>query len=260
MLCLPPHTSHKMQPLDVAVMKPLKTYYSQECTQWMKNHPGRTITLKCIGEIFGKAYLRAAAPINAINSFKCTGIHPLNQYIFQDKDFVQELSANTSQTSGPLEEVIELRLPVVTNDMIHDRRNITVLCDTTNAVIQEKIDKRPVESHDASNDLIVIPSTSDASTSKVIQPQIEERPIEIQNSNKIHKKLKGKSVIITSNEYLEEIEGNKKVNIKKENQSRKVQKENKKQNLLKCQKREKQKKKTSIYKIKKDCRRNQRKT
>ena len=30
LLCLPPHCSHKMQPLDVSFMKPLSIYYNQE--------------------------------------------------------------------------------------------------------------------------------------------------------------------------------------------------------------------------------------
>ena len=29
-ICLPPHSSHKMQPLDKAFMGPLKTFYCQE--------------------------------------------------------------------------------------------------------------------------------------------------------------------------------------------------------------------------------------
>jgi len=29
-ICLPPHNSHKMQPLDKAFMGPLKTFYCQE--------------------------------------------------------------------------------------------------------------------------------------------------------------------------------------------------------------------------------------
>lgn len=33
-LCLPPHCSHRMQPLDVAFMKPLMTYYTQEVRLW----------------------------------------------------------------------------------------------------------------------------------------------------------------------------------------------------------------------------------
>lgn len=31
LLCLPPHCSHKLQPLKVAFMKPLSTFYDQEC-------------------------------------------------------------------------------------------------------------------------------------------------------------------------------------------------------------------------------------
>lgn len=39
LLCLPPHCSHKLQPLDVAFMKPLSTYYDQECENgWKNNH------------------------------------------------------------------------------------------------------------------------------------------------------------------------------------------------------------------------------
>lgn len=29
-VCLPPHSSYKLHPLDVSIMKPLKTYYSRE--------------------------------------------------------------------------------------------------------------------------------------------------------------------------------------------------------------------------------------
>ena len=41
LLCLPPHCSHKMQPLDVSFMKPLSIYYDQELEKWLRNHPGR---------------------------------------------------------------------------------------------------------------------------------------------------------------------------------------------------------------------------
>ena len=38
LLCLPPHCSHKMQPLDVSFMKPLSIYYDQELEKWLRNH------------------------------------------------------------------------------------------------------------------------------------------------------------------------------------------------------------------------------
>ncbi|KAK9681309.1 DDE superfamily endonuclease [Popillia japonica] len=40
-LCLPPHTTHKLQPLDVGVMYPLSTYMDQSLEKWMNNNPGQ---------------------------------------------------------------------------------------------------------------------------------------------------------------------------------------------------------------------------
>jgi hypothetical protein len=44
MLCLPPHTTHVLQPLDRTVFKPIKTYYHQAATNFMHNHPKAAIT------------------------------------------------------------------------------------------------------------------------------------------------------------------------------------------------------------------------
>ena len=37
-LTLPPHCSHKLQPLDRSVFGPFKKYVSSACDNWMKNH------------------------------------------------------------------------------------------------------------------------------------------------------------------------------------------------------------------------------
>jgi hypothetical protein len=67
-LCLPPHSSRKMQPLDLAFMKPLKTYYSQDIESWLLNYFPRTVTICQVGKLFGKAYLRAATVETAVES------------------------------------------------------------------------------------------------------------------------------------------------------------------------------------------------
>jgi len=59
-ICLPPHSSHKMQPLDKAFMGPLKTFYCPEIEKWLRSHPGCVVTVYQIGELFGNAYKRAA--------------------------------------------------------------------------------------------------------------------------------------------------------------------------------------------------------
>jgi hypothetical protein len=56
---LPPHRSHKKQPLDVAFMGPFKTDYAQESERW--SNPGHVVTAYQIGELFGRTYIKAAA-------------------------------------------------------------------------------------------------------------------------------------------------------------------------------------------------------
>ena len=43
MLSFPPHCSHKLQPLDRSVFKPLKKYLNSVQDAWMRNHPGSTM-------------------------------------------------------------------------------------------------------------------------------------------------------------------------------------------------------------------------
>ncbi|XP_049888124.1 uncharacterized protein LOC126382356 [Pectinophora gossypiella] len=87
MLCLPPHCTHRMQPLDVSIYGPLKTFYNQEISKWLKNHPGRVVTHLQIGNLFAQAYGKAATVQNASNGFKSTGLWPINPDIFPDYMF-----------------------------------------------------------------------------------------------------------------------------------------------------------------------------
>lgn len=40
-LSFPPHCSHKLQPLDVSVFGPIKTYYKSQCSAWQKNNANK---------------------------------------------------------------------------------------------------------------------------------------------------------------------------------------------------------------------------
>lgn len=87
-LTIPPHSSHKAQPLDRCIHNSLKIFYAAECEKWMRNHPGRGITVYQIARILTPAYLKAATPSNAIQSFKISGIQPFNPDIFGEEDFL----------------------------------------------------------------------------------------------------------------------------------------------------------------------------
>ncbi|KAJ8979708.1 hypothetical protein NQ317_015532 [Molorchus minor] len=90
MLSLPPHTSHRMQPLDVTFYGPLKAAYNRECDLYMKNHPYEKITHDVLASIFNKAYLRVASMDKAVKGFEVTGIHPINPNVFGDDDFISD--------------------------------------------------------------------------------------------------------------------------------------------------------------------------
>ncbi|CAH1972476.1 unnamed protein product [Acanthoscelides obtectus] len=44
-ICLRPHSTNKLQPLDVSFMSPFKTYYAAEIKTWLRANPGRVIAV-----------------------------------------------------------------------------------------------------------------------------------------------------------------------------------------------------------------------
>uniref|UniRef100_UPI00358F9432 tigger transposable element-derived protein 2-like n=1 Tax=Myxine glutinosa TaxID=7769 RepID=UPI00358F9432 len=97
MLSIPPHCSHKIQPLDVSFMTPLSTYYTQEVERWLRQHLGRCVTVFQLASLFGTAYRKSATAENAANGFRKTGIFPVNRNIFQDHEFAPATVTDLNQ-------------------------------------------------------------------------------------------------------------------------------------------------------------------
>lgn len=102
LFCFPPHTTHRVQPLDICFFGPLTTYYNQELLNWLRNHPGRVVTHFQVGEIFKAAYQKAATMSNAEKGFAKAGIFPYNENIFPDWMF--EAAETTNQELEVIEE------------------------------------------------------------------------------------------------------------------------------------------------------------
>ncbi|XP_021706464.1 uncharacterized protein LOC110678151 [Aedes aegypti] len=86
-LSIPPHTSHKLQPLDVAFMGPLKSNYSKAVNSFLKKNPGKTVTIYNVAALINEAFTASASISTAKNGFRATGIYPLNPQVFSEEDF-----------------------------------------------------------------------------------------------------------------------------------------------------------------------------
>jgi hypothetical protein len=111
MISLPPHSSHKTQPLDRVFFKPLKTSYNEVADSWQSSHPGQVLTVYHIAQLFKVAYERTATIEKATASFRATGIYPLDRGIFGDEDFLPSVVTDQSaeEYQGFEEAMVEFR-------------------------------------------------------------------------------------------------------------------------------------------------------
>lgn len=95
---LPPHSTHKLRPLDKSFMGPFKVYYSEAIRNWIRINQ-RPVSVFNIAELLGKAFLKSQTAQIAINRFRVTGIYPFNRHIFCEADFITEESEAVKRCS-----------------------------------------------------------------------------------------------------------------------------------------------------------------
>jgi hypothetical protein len=76
---LPPHSTHRLQPLDVGVFSPLANAYSNGIDELMHSSFGFSrITKRIFWSIFRAAWSKALTKENIKSAFESTGIHPID--------------------------------------------------------------------------------------------------------------------------------------------------------------------------------------
>ena len=133
MLSLPPHCTHKMQPLDRTFFKSLKNNYNHEVHVWMREHRGVALAQIKIPALIKLAYNKSANMENAINGFRVSGLVLPKADIFTDEDFQasdnflrqQAIEADLADENSPvaneITDEIRQRPSIVTTGTETDR-------------------------------------------------------------------------------------------------------------------------------------------
>ena len=104
MLSFPPHTTHKMQPLDVSFFRSLKNWYNIEIEKFLRTHPGQAVTVHQISKFVSASFVAAATMGTAVNGFRKAGVWPPNRHVFDDEfgriELLQPSTAVHAQGSG----------------------------------------------------------------------------------------------------------------------------------------------------------------
>ena len=75
--CLPPHTTHALQPCDVGVFGPLKKSWNVCVSRYMCDHPGEIVNKNKFASVFKEAWESSIKISTISNSFKASGIYQL---------------------------------------------------------------------------------------------------------------------------------------------------------------------------------------
>jgi len=100
LFCLPPHTTHRLQPLDVGVFGPFARAWVERCDEIVED-TGEEMPR----EDFVKEYMQVRSQTfkstTIITAFRKSGCWPVNRDVFSDEDFATSVPTSTSARHVP---------------------------------------------------------------------------------------------------------------------------------------------------------------
>lgn len=212
-ICFPPHSSHRIQPLDVAFMAPLSQYYSTEVKHWLRMNYPRMVTEYQVPELFGTAYMKAAVMLTAVNGYRKTGIFPLNRNVFEEWMF--EPAASTNRPLTPLPRVTDsASAELITTEKNSGNEATSQPHSSTenfNAgdciVVQADVHTQKTPTPlDNNSPTATAPRPSTSSNFSVTPPKDLIKLPNNHRSKPIRSKRKGRATVLTSSPYKKECE------------------------------------------------------
>jgi hypothetical protein len=126
LFCLPPHTTHKLQPLDVGVFGPFQRGWIDRCDEIVEDTGEEMPREDFIREYM--AIRRAKfKPTTIISAFRKSGIRPLNPDIFTDEDYAPSIPTSTAAhvpSSYPTQRLSAMPISAVFGDWEDDESAI----------------------------------------------------------------------------------------------------------------------------------------
>ncbi|CAH1981905.1 unnamed protein product [Acanthoscelides obtectus] len=219
-LRLPPHSTHKLQPLDKSLMGPLKVYYSEEIRIWIRQNQ-RALSPFDIMELFDRAYEKVQTYSVAENGFRVTGICPFNRNVFTNADYIaaEQEAAKRGITVG-IENLktiasVDVNKPSCSKDWvapidIDQPSRSKTSCEDNVPIRTQTIDQEKEQSSDSKAD--------DTITKEFVSPfDISPVPNTIRKKTNRGRKVMG-SAVITSSPYKDEL--NESINKKTEKEAK----------------------------------------
>ena len=102
LMCLPPHVSHVLQPLDVTCYGPLKQVWQQTPKDFKMKNGAMHVTKVEFPALLKEVWEETLLAGHLQNGFKCCGLHPLSKGAVSDSKLTPALSCHTDlQPSSP---------------------------------------------------------------------------------------------------------------------------------------------------------------
>lgn len=215
LLTFPPHTSHRLQPLDIAVLAAFKNACKSAFNLWISQNPGKCITIYNIASLTSKPYDEAFCRKNILSGFKKSGTFPLDTTVFKEEDFLSSIP-----TDQPLPVTTDHPPPVTANDEQNDicRRTFeslhTILPSTSgnfsshNIVSTNLAKFKPNEPQQSSSTCIGSPGPSLSGSNKRVLTPEEVRPYpkaQLRKKSKQGRK-KGRTCVLTDTPEKDRVE------------------------------------------------------
>ena len=77
--CLPPHTTHLLQPLDNGAFAFLKVQWRYECQCFYAQNPGKVLNRCNFMQVFQKAWVQGMTIANVTSCFRAAGVYPVDK-------------------------------------------------------------------------------------------------------------------------------------------------------------------------------------